>query len=113
MREIPTVPEAVGLIHDSGGLAVWAHPFWDVEDPQEVRETIARFAGLGIDGVEAFYVTHTAEQTAVAAGCAAEHGLLTTGSSDFHGPDHRHFSRFRAFSVHGLEPNLGPLARKN
>jgi 3',5'-nucleoside bisphosphate phosphatase len=40
----------------------------------------------------------------------AETGLLTTGSSDFHGPDHHTFSRFRAFDLYGLEPTLGPLA---
>ena len=33
-----------------------------------------------------------------------------TGSSDYHGPDHRLFSRFRAFELHGREPNLGPIA---
>ena len=39
-----------------------------------------------------------------------ELGLLMTGSSDYHGPDHRLFSRFRAFDLHGCEPNLGPIA---
>ena len=32
-------------------------------------------------------------------------GLLTTGSADFHAPDHRLFSRFRAFELYGLMPN--------
>ena len=36
--------------------------------------------------------------------------MLATGSSDYHGPDHRLFSRFRAFELHGREPNLGPIA---
>jgi hypothetical protein len=40
---------------------------------------------------------------------AAEHGLLTTGSSDFHGPAHDRFSAFRAFEVHGLTVDLGPI----
>jgi hypothetical protein len=39
----------------------------------------------------------------------AERGLLTTGSADFHGPEHPHFSRFRAFELFGLEPDLGPI----
>ena len=34
----------------------------------------------------------------------------TTGSSDFHGPTHRLFSRFRAFSTYGRTPALGPIA---
>ena len=30
---------------------------------------------------------------------AEERSLLTTGSSDFHGPDHPHFNRFRVFET--------------
>ena len=97
-------------MHAAGGVAVWAHPFWDVEEPAAVLSTIDRFAALGLDGVEAFYVTHTAEQTRLVAGRCAELGLLTTGSADFHGPGHPLFSRFRAFELHGIEPRLGPLA---
>lgn len=109
-RLTPTVPEALEAIHAAGGLAVWAHPFWDVDDPAQVVATIARFAALGFDGVEVFYTAHTAEQTRIAYDAARAHGLLTTGSADFHGPGHEHFDRFRAFDLHGLEPHLGPLA---
>ncbi len=109
-REIPTVPEAIGAIHDAGGLAVWAHPFWDIPWPEEVLATIDRFRADGIDGVECFYVTHDAEQTALLAARCEELGLLSTGSSDFHGPRHALMSRFRAFSTYGLEPRLGPIA---
>lgn len=108
-RTMPTVEEAIGVIHDAGGLAIWAHPYWDVERPEDVAGAIERFAGFGVDGVEAFYVTHTAEQTLHVAGICEERGLLSTGSSDFHGPEHRLFSRFRAFELHGREPNLGPI----
>jgi predicted metal-dependent phosphoesterase TrpH len=110
LRETPTVAEAVEAIHAAGGLAVWAHPFWDVSDPEEVLSTIERFQELGIDGVEAFYITHTEEQTRLLAERCAELGLLSTGSSDFHGPENRLFSRFMAFETYGLEPNLGPIA---
>ncbi len=44
----PTVEETVAMIHGAGGLAVWAHPFWDVKDPDDVIDTIARFAALGL-----------------------------------------------------------------
>ena len=105
----PTIEQTVALIHAAGGLAVWAHPFWDVKDPGDVTETIARFAGLGFDGVEVFYVAHTAEQTRIAYDAARANGLLTTGSADFHGPAHPQFHSFRAFDLCGLEPDLGPL----
>jgi predicted metal-dependent phosphoesterase TrpH len=108
-RTHPTVPEAIDTIHAAGGVAVWAHPFWDVEDPAEVIETIERFVGWGLDGVECFYATHTKEQTDLLVARCAELGFLMTGSSDFHGPKHRHFSSFRAFSTYGHEPVLGPI----
>ena len=59
LREIPTVVQAIAAIHEAGGVVVWAHPFWDIPEPDEVLATIDRFRALGIDGVEAFYVTHT------------------------------------------------------
>jgi predicted metal-dependent phosphoesterase TrpH len=110
LRVTPTVAEAICAIHAAGGVAIWAHPFWDVSDPVEVLATIGRFRALGIDGVEAFYVTHTREQTELLANRCAELDMLSTGSADFHGPENRLFSRFMAFETHGLEPNLGPIA---
>jgi hypothetical protein len=91
-------------------VAVWAHPFWDIESPQRVIDGIDRFRRAGLDGVEAFYVTHTESQTRLLAQRCAELGLLSTGSSDYHGPDHRIFSGFRAFHLYGLRPELGPIA---
>ena len=105
--------EAIEAIHDAGGVAVWAHPFWDIEDPDEVLASIERFRAHGIDGVEAFYVTHTPEQTSLLAERCAELGLLSTGSADFHGPDNRIFSSFLAFDTYGHEPNLGPIAEQD
>ena len=90
-------------------MAIWAHPFWDVSDEQEVLEMIDRFRAVGIDGAEAFYVSHTREQTELLARRTAELDILSTGSSDFHGPENRLFSRFLAFETYGLEPNLGPI----
>ena len=74
--------------------------------------TIERFEASGLDGVEVFYVTHTREQTLLLAEHCEQRGLLSTGSSDFHGPDHRLFSRFLAFETYGATPNLGPIAEQ-
>jgi 3',5'-nucleoside bisphosphate phosphatase len=109
LRETPTVAEAIDAIHAAGGVAVWAHPFWDVEDPAEVLDGIDRFRAASIDGVEAFYVTHDEPQTRLLAERCAELDMLSTGSADYHGPDNRLFSRFLAFETYGLQPNLGPI----
>jgi 3',5'-nucleoside bisphosphate phosphatase len=108
-RQSPTVPEAIETIHEAGGVAIWAHPFWDISPADEVLQTIDRFRAAGIDGVECFYATHSRQQALLVADRCAELGMLSTGSSDFHGPRHREFSRFRAFSTYGRDPALGPI----
>ena len=107
-RTFPSVEEAIALIHHAGGVAVWAHPFWDIDAGTAVIGTIERFRGYGLDGVEVFYPTHSREQVEL----LLEHtdGLLTTGSSDFHGPGHRHFDGFLRHELHGHAANLGPIA---
>jgi hypothetical protein len=110
LRQTPTVAQAVEAIHEAGGVAIWAHPFWDISDPDEVLSTIDRFKALGMDGVEAFYITHTRENTELLAKRCAELDLLSTGSADFHGPENRQFSKFMAFDTFSIEPNLGPIA---
>lgn len=109
-RTRPTVSEAIGWIHDAGGIAVWAHPFWDVKDPAEVLAAIDRYKAAALDGVECFYVAHDERQTRLLADRCAELGLLSTASSDFHGPGHRLFSRFLAYELHGRTPQLGALS---
>jgi predicted metal-dependent phosphoesterase TrpH len=108
-RERPLVPDAIDVIHAAGGVAVWAHPFWDIDDPDEVVATIHLFADKGLDGVEVFYAAHNEEQTKLLHKTCTDRGLLMTGSADFHGPGHDRFSGFGGFELFGLEPNLGPI----
>jgi 3',5'-nucleoside bisphosphate phosphatase len=109
-RSHPTVEGAIAWIHEAAGVAVWAHPFWDVDAGGEVCDAIARYRSFGLDGVEVFYPSHSADQTVQLSEQCDSLGLLKTGSSDYHGPGHRLFSLFRAFDLHGCEPNLGPIA---
>ena len=109
-RSRPTVEEAIEVIHAAGGLAVWAHPFWDIDRPRRPcsrPSTASPTAGL--DGVEVFYPTHDEAQTTLLYETCTSKGLLTTGSADFHGPEHGKFSVFGGFELYGLEPVLGPL----
>lgn len=109
-RTRPTVQEAIGWIHDAGGLAIWAHPFWDVSQDATVLANIDRYRESGLDGVECFYPTYSAEQTRLLARRCRELGLLSTGSSDYHGPKHKLFSSFLVHELHGEEPELGSIA---
>jgi predicted metal-dependent phosphoesterase TrpH len=109
-RRWPRAEEAVALIHAAGGVAVVAHPYWDVPEPPRVRdlvESLTRDAGL--DGIETFYPPHTKAQTAHCLELCDEFGLVATGSSDFHGPTHKTFARFLAYDTYGLgQPRLPP-----
>jgi 3',5'-nucleoside bisphosphate phosphatase len=108
-RSRPTVAQAIEVIHAAGGVAVWAHPFWDLDAPEEALAAIDAFAAAGLDGIEAFYATHDEAQTRFLYDAARERGLLSTGSADFHGPEHERFNAFGAFSLYDLEPELGPI----
>jgi 3',5'-nucleoside bisphosphate phosphatase len=108
-RTTPSVKLAVQAIHAAGGVAVWAHPLRNVPDPQAATRTIDRLAALGVDGVEVFYPSHTRAQTELLAAYCARRGLLRTGSSDFHGPQHRRSHAMLAFDTYGIEPELGPI----
>ena len=114
-RTAPTVGQAVEAIHEAGGKAIWAHPYWDFRDEDQheaTRDVLERFAALGGDGVEAFYVSYTEDQTRRLVELAAGLDMLTTGSADFHGSDNPNFSSFRSFSLYGLEANLGPIDKR-
>jgi 3',5'-nucleoside bisphosphate phosphatase len=105
-RRWPTAEQAVEVIKAAGGIAVVAHPYWDISDPAEVEELIR---ALGIDGIEAFYPTHSEEQTKHLLTLCDELGLIPTASSDYHGPTHKTFAEFGAYETYGLaEPQVPP-----
>ncbi len=108
-RERPTVEEAIDLIHLVGGVAVWAHPFWEISNPNATLTALRGFREAGLDGVEVFYPSHSAEQTRILHAACMELDMLTTGSSDFHGLQPERMNRFRAFDLCGLKPRLGPI----
>ena len=89
-RSWPTAEQAIELIHEAGGIAVIAHPYWDIASP-EVDDLIR---SLDADGVETFYPTHSEEQTEHLLELCDELDLVPTASSDYHGPTHKTFAKF-------------------
>jgi 3',5'-nucleoside bisphosphate phosphatase len=105
-RRWPSAEEAVATIREAGGSAVVAHPYWDVKDPDQVEDLVR---SLRPDGVEAFYPSHTKEQTGHLLELCAELELVPTASSDYHGPSHKTFAKFGAYDTYGLgEPQVPP-----
>jgi predicted metal-dependent phosphoesterase TrpH len=111
-RRWPSAEEAVDLIHAAGGKAVVAHPYWDVPEADRVRDLVESLVrDVGLEGIETFYPSHTKAQTQHCLDLCEEFGLAPTGSSDFHGPTHKTFSRFGAYDTYGLgEPQVPPRA---
>jgi predicted metal-dependent phosphoesterase TrpH len=108
-RRWPTAEQAVELIHDAGGVAVVAHPYWDVQRPEQVRDLVESLnRDVGLEGIETFYPPHTKAQTAHCLELCAEFSLAPTASSDFHGPHHKSFARFGAYDTYGLGEPVVP-----
>ncbi|MFI8769788.1 PHP domain-containing protein [Streptomyces sp. NPDC053792] len=77
--------DAIRLVKAAGGVTVFAHPL-AVKRGQVLSEaSIARLAEAGLDGIEVDHMDHDEATRARLRGLAQELGLLTTGSSDYHG----------------------------
>jgi predicted metal-dependent phosphoesterase TrpH len=74
------VADAIRMVHESGGLAVFAHP-----GPTGNRERVERLARLGLDGIEVLHPSHGAEDIARLRALADHFGLVPSGGSDWHG----------------------------
>jgi predicted metal-dependent phosphoesterase TrpH len=82
-RDKMTPLEAVELILQSDGLPVLAHPFTTPDLPA----MITRLKTAGLVGIEAYYDNYTVPQIKELVELADNHGLITTGGSDYHGLD--------------------------
>jgi predicted metal-dependent phosphoesterase TrpH len=86
--ETINIGDAIEAAHASGGVCIVAHPGRGVEFTKydaalldELRQTVL------IDGIEAYYPRHSAEQMAMFVEYAAKHNLFVSAGSDSHSPD--------------------------
>ena len=77
--------EAIRLVKAAGGVTVFAHPGASKRGRTVPESAIAELAAAGLDGIEVDHMDHDEETRARLRGLAKELGLLTTGSSDYHG----------------------------
>ncbi len=77
--------DAIRLIKGAGGVAVFAHPLAVKRGLCVPESAIAELAAVGLDGIEVDHMDHDAPTRTRLRGIAKELGLLTTGSSDYHG----------------------------
>jgi predicted metal-dependent phosphoesterase TrpH len=76
---------AIELIRAAGGVTVMAHPMAWRRGPVVEDKDIAAFAEAGMTGIEMNHPDHGPKERDRIRGLARELGLLTTGSSDWHG----------------------------
>ncbi|MFE3603985.1 PHP domain-containing protein [Streptomyces sp. NPDC059142] len=76
---------AIRLVKAAGGVTVFAHPQAVKRGEVLPESAVARLAAAGLDGIEVDHMDHDGPTRARLRGLAAELGLLTTGSSDYHG----------------------------
>lgn len=79
-KERLDIAEGIRLIHDAGGIAVYAHP-----GPEGRRETIEPLVAAGLDGIEVRHPSHSREDELRLAALAGFFGLVVSGGSDWHG----------------------------
>jgi len=85
-RILPEIGEAIPVIHNAGGIAVWAHPMHrNKSNYKNIKSDIIHFMSLGLDGIEAYYPEYSEKQHKILLKYAAELNLQITGGTDFHG----------------------------
>lgn len=91
--------ELIGAIRACGGQAVLAHPGRMELGQHALRALVKELTTLGLAGLEVFYPTHSGEEITFYTALAAEHRLVCTYGSDWHGGDSRIAARFEDFSI--------------
>jgi len=76
-----TPTDAVDLIHESGGVALLAHPGHSAEG----AEAFEALLDLGLDGIEVHHPQHKPPVVKALLEVAERRKLLVSGGSDFHG----------------------------
>lgn len=79
------LPEAVSLIHGSGGVAVVAHPYSLFVNKTKLWGYLDEWKEEGIEGIEAFHPAAKPGPCRLLAKMALERGFVVTAGSDFHG----------------------------
>ncbi len=76
-------PDAIAMIRDAGGLAVFAHPGFT----KEYERVAGELAEAGLFGLEAYYKHYDPEMVASLVALADGLGIFALGGSDHHGID--------------------------
>lgn len=84
---LPTISpiEAIRMVHEAGGAAVFAHPRASLRGRMVPDIGVRRMIEAGLDGLEVDHRDNPPSARVALRATAEAHGLLVTGSSDYHG----------------------------
>lgn len=88
------IRRTVEAVHESGGVALIAHPGRGLREPEEFTYYTPDLldqvrAEILLDGIEVYYPTHSPELVETYLVYARQHDLLISAGSDSHGPPGR------------------------
>lgn len=79
--------QVISLINKSGGIPILAHPGKLIPQLLErhSKSILEQLIDCGLQGIEAFYPSHTQSETNKLLNLANKYNLLVTGGTDYHG----------------------------
>ena len=80
-----TVEDGLALLHATGAITVWAHPW--LFRGGNIEGMVRKMAEAGLMGLEVYHPGHTPSQQDRLTALCRELGLIKTGGSDYHGPE--------------------------
>lgn len=84
----PLADEVISRITEANGLAILAHPACSDPGLEKISALVAQLKDYGLAGLEAIYPTHSQKIYRFLQTLAAQHGLLLSGGTDYHGDTH-------------------------
>jgi len=84
----PQAEEVISRITEANGLAILAHPACSDPGLEKIPAFVAQLKDYGLAGLEAIYPTHSQKVCRLLKTLAAQHGLLLSGGTDYHGDAH-------------------------
>lgn len=84
LAQEPSPKEAIEVIKQAGGVAVWAHPMKEIKEKEIVKVLLKRLKIYGIGGIEVYHPVHHKKEEKFLLKLAKKNGLIITAGSDFH-----------------------------
>ena len=79
-KKVLPLEAVVRLINDAGGVAVWAHPGWNIKK----KDIVDRLLASGVRGMEVWHPNHSERLVSEILAVVRARSLVCTGGSDFH-----------------------------